>query len=111
MDFPLKPSQEEVNAAVEKAGSGILKYIRTFPTAKSNVLKAIATENEALRVELISVFAGIRLPEGRPKGRSVGDHGSAYVLFATLLEEGSWVGGLLLILLSRAGEAIPKVGP
>ena len=84
-------SQEEVNAAVEKASVAFETY-RTFSDSKkAEFLKAIASEIEALGDELISVYVQESgLPEGRAKGERGRTMGQLRA-FATLLEEGSWV--------------------
>ena len=84
-------SQEEVNAAVDKAALAFETYGK-FPDAKkAEFLKAIASEIEALGDELISVYIQESgLPEGRAKGERGRTMGQLRA-FATLLEEGSWV--------------------
>ncbi|MBC6999204.1 aldehyde dehydrogenase (NADP(+)) [Cytophaga sp. FL35] len=87
----LEATGEEIDNAAKKASDAFLEYKNFSGTKKSEFLKAIANEIEALGDELIETYCK---ESGLPAGRAKGERGRTMGqlrAFATLLEEGSWV--------------------
>jgi len=84
-------TSQEVNAALYEAQVAFLSYKNLGGKKKAEFLNAIADEIEALGQELISTaMRETNLPEARiisERGRTTGH----CRMFATLVEEGSWV--------------------
>ena len=87
----LEATGEEIDNAAKKANDAFLEYKNFSGTKKSEFLKAIANEIEALGDELNETYCK---ESGLPAGRAKGERGRTMGqlrAFATLLEEGSWV--------------------
>lgn len=84
-------SPAEVDAAVASAHSAFDIYKNYTGVQKSAFLKAIAKELELLREKIVHAYC---LESGLPEGRANGELGrtiNQLLMFAQLLEEGSWV--------------------
>lgn len=90
-DLFVQATPAETETAIVKAQQAYSVYKRKSGKEKATFLKAIAEEIEALGMELIDrACAESGLPEGRitgERGRTV----NQLRLFASVLEEGSWV--------------------
>lgn len=87
----LAATEQEVRRALELAEEAFLEYRHKSGTEKAAFLRAIATNIES-QIDLIAQRGPLEtgLPEGRMRGESGRTIGQLR-LFATLLEEGSWV--------------------
>ncbi len=84
-------TKEEIDGAVRLAADAFKTYKDFSGKRKAEFLRAIAAEIEALGDVLIDAYTQESgLPEGRAKGERGRTMGQLRV-FATLLEEGSWV--------------------
>jgi len=94
----------EINAAVASAMEAWKIYKNTSGKQKAEFLRSIADEIEALGDTLVHrAMAESGLPEGRIKGER-GRTCNQLRLFATLVEEGSWVNAII-------DEAMPDRQP
>lgn len=87
----VQATQTEVDLAVAKAVSAYTQFRRKSGKDKAAFLRTIAEEIERLGPELIARACA---ESGLPEGRILGERGrtvNQLRLFATLLEEGSWV--------------------
>src|SRR6267154_3556509 len=95
---------QEVNAALHEAQLAFLSYKNLSGKKKAEFLRTIADEIEALGTELVTTaMRETNLPEARivgERGRTTGH----CRMFATLLEDGSWVE-------ARVDTAIPDRAP
>ncbi len=90
MQYP-KATTEEIDKAVALAKSAFSSFRFATGIQKAAFLRAIAEEIESLGDELVkTVMAESGLPEGRVTGER-GRTCSQLRLFASLVEEGSWV--------------------
>ena len=102
-DF-LKSTNEQINTATTNAHEAWKVYKNTSGKNKAEFLRTIASEIEALGDTLVDrVMAESGLPEGRIKGER-GRTCNQLRLFATLVEEGSWVNAVI-------DEAMPDRQP
>ena len=86
---------EEVDQAAQKAAKAFPIYRALAPRQRSEFLRAIADEIEALGSELIE---RVMVESGLPEGRVTGERGRTtgqLRLFADFIEEGSWVEAIL----------------
>lgn len=88
-------TEEDVNRALELASKAFQTYKRTDKDSKAAFLRSIGTEILALGPELIERASA---ESGLPVGRIQGERGRTIDqlnMFATLLEEGSWVEAII----------------
>ena len=84
-------SAEEASGAADLAASAFPAFSRTTGKERASFLRSIASEIEALGQTLTDrVMAESGLPEGRVKGETGRTCGQLR-MFASLLEDGSWV--------------------
>jgi alpha-ketoglutaric semialdehyde dehydrogenase len=101
-------TEEDVDHALELATKAFQIYKKTDKDRKAAFLRAIATEILALGVELIERASA---ESGLPMGRIQGERGRTVDqlnLFATLVEEGSWVEAIID---SELPERVPAPRP
>lgn len=88
-------SSEEIDGTVEAAHEAWKVYKNISGKSKANFLRTIASEIESLGDTLVErAMAESGLPEGRIKGER-GRTCNQLRLFATLLDEGSWVNAVI----------------